>query len=194
MGMGESRSRFLDLRHKRAQSTVSLSDAQPSSISDQSSTLGTTSWLQLPKKEKNLTSVNEHIEELLKAQNHICTQLNEAQRLRQLKKPVLDPTEMNWIDGTISDIEEAIRDIAILLEPTRDERATKNGKLSLGTQIRWMYRDSQRARDKKDRLLACHSSLMAVLAHLQRVNVPEAIPVHELETEMSSKSEVLSIL
>lgn len=194
MGMNESRSRFLDLRHKRAQSTVSLSDAQPSSISDQSSTPGTTSWLQLPKKEKNLTSVNEHIEELLKAQNHISTQLNEAQRLRQLKKPVLDPTEMNWIDGTISDIEEAIRDIAILLEPTRVERATKNGKLSLGTQIRWMYRDSQRARDKKDRLLACHSSLMVVLAHLQRVHVPEAIPVHELGTEMSSKSALCSSL
>jgi hypothetical protein len=101
---------------------------------------------------------------------------------------------MYWDDGTISDIEEAIRDIAILLEPTRVERATKNGKLSLGTQIRWMYRDSQRARDKKDRLLACHSSLMAVLAHLQRVNVPEAIPVHELGTEMSSKSAFCSSL
>jgi hypothetical protein len=194
MGMGESRPRFLDLRHKRALSTVSLVDAQQASISDQSSTLGTTSWDYAPKKEKNLTSVNEKIEELKKAQNHITTQLNEALRLRQLKKSALDPAEMNWIDSTISDIEDATRDVAILLEPTRVERATKNGKLSLGTQIRWMYRDGQRARDRKDRLLACHSSLMAVLAHLQRVNLPEAVPVHELGTEMSSKSTFCSSL
>jgi hypothetical protein len=146
----------------------------------------------VPKKEINLKSVNEQIEELLKTQNHIITQLNEAQRLRQLKEHALDPTEMNWIDGTISDIEDATRDVAILLEPTRVERATSNGKLSLGTQFRWVYRDSQRARDKKDRLLACHSSLMAVLTHLQRVNIPEAIAVHELGTETSSKGALCS--
>lgn len=194
MGIAEGRHRLLGLRHKRAQSTISLADAQPSSISDQSPTTEATSWFRVPKKEINLSSVNEQIEELLKTQNHILTQLNEVQRLRQLKEHVLDPTEMGWIDGTISDVEDATRDVAILLEPTRVERATSNGKLSLRTQIRWVHRDSQRARDKKHRLLACHSSLMAVLTHLQRVHIPEAIAVHELRAEMSSKSVLSSSL
>lgn len=194
MGIADGRRRLLDFRHKRAESTISLANTQPSSISDQNSTPGSTSWFRVPKKGINLTSVNEEIEELLKTQNHITTQLNEAQRLRRLKKPVLDPTEMTWIDGTISDIEEATRDVAIFLEPTRVEKATSNGKLSLGTQIRWAYRDSQRARDKKHRLLACHSSLMAVLAHLQRVNLSEAITIHELGAEMPTKSAIASSL
>ena len=195
------RRHLLGLRHKRAESTVSLADTQPPSISDQSSTPGSASCFRVPKKETSLTSVNEQIDELLKTQSHIITQLTEVQRLRQLKEPVLDPTEMVWIDGTISDIEDATRDVAILLEPTRVEKATSNGKLSLMTQIRWVHRDSQRARDKKHRLLACHSSLMAVLGHLQRVKVPERIAVHELGTELlelgtefSSKSVLSSSL
>lgn len=192
MGMADSRNRLLDLRHKRAESNISLVKDQPSSISDQSSTLGVTRWFRVPKKEINLKSVNEQIEELSKTHNHITTQLSEAQRLRRLKEHGLDPSEMTWIDGSISDIENATHDVAILLEPTRVERATSNGKLSLGTQIRWMYRDSQRAQDKKHRLLACHSSLMAVLARLQQVNIPEAVAVHEMGTETSLKSALYS--
>ncbi|KAJ5906917.1 uncharacterized protein N7473_003833 [Penicillium subrubescens] len=191
MGMAGGRNRLLDLRHKRAESSISLADGQPSSISDQSSTK-VASWFRVPKKDINLKSVNEQIEELSKTHNHITTQLNEAQRLRQLKEHGLDPSEMTWIDGTISDIEDATYDVAILLEPTRVEKATSNGKLSLGTQIRWFYRDSQRAQDKKHRLLACHSSLMAVLARLQQVDIPEAIVVHEMGTETSSKSNLCS--
>lgn len=188
------RRHLLGLRHKRAESTVSLADTQPPSISDQGSTPGAASWFRVPKKDTSLASVNEQIEELLKTQNHIITQLTEVQRLRQLKEPMLDTTEMVWIDGTISDVEDATRDVAILLEPTRVEKATSNGKLSLMTQIRWVHRDSQRAHDKKHRLLACHSSLMVVLAHLQRVKVPERIAVHELGAEFSSKSVLSSSL
>lgn len=194
MGIAESRRRFLDLHHKKAGSIISLADAQPSPVSDQSSTPVGSSWFRVPKKKLNLTSANEQIEELLKTQKHTITQLSEAQRLRQVKEPVIDPTEVGWIDGTISDIEDATRDVTILLEPTRVERATNNGKLSLGTQIRWVYRDSQRVRDKTHRLLACHSSLMAVLTHLQRVSIPETIAIHELGTETSSKSAVCSSL
>lgn len=179
------RRHLLGLRHKRAESTISLAGTQAPSITDQNSTPGSASWFRAPKKETSLTSVNEQIDELLKTQNHIITQLTEVQRLRQLKEPMLDPAEMVWIDSTISDIEDATHDVAILLEPTRVEKATNNGKLSLMTQIRWVHRDSQRARDKKHRLLACHSSLMAVLGHLQRVKVPERIAVHELGTELS---------
>lgn len=190
--MAGGRNRLLDLRHKRAESTVSLAEGRPSSISDQSSTLGVASWFRLPKKDINLKSVNEQIEELSKTHHHITTQLSEAQRLLQLKEQGLDPSEMTWINGTISDIEDATRDVAILLEPTRVERATSNGKLSLGTQIRWFYRDSQRAQDKKHRLLACHASLMAVLARLHQVHIPEAIAVHEIGTDLSSKSGLYS--
>ncbi|KAF3396264.1 hypothetical protein F1880_006808 [Penicillium rolfsii] len=186
--MTGGRHRLLDLRHKRTESRISLADDQPSIISDQSSTLGVGSWLRVPKREINLNSANEQIEELAKTYNHITTQLSEVQRLRQLKEHGLDLSERTWIDATISDIENAAHDVAILLEPTRVEKVTRNGKLSLGTQMRWMYRDSKRAQDKKHRLLACHSSLMAVLARLQQAKIPEAVAVYEMGTEASLKS------
>ncbi|KAJ5909802.1 hypothetical protein N7504_004445 [Penicillium tannophilum] len=123
---------------------------------------------------------------MLKTTDHTLTQLHEARRLRQLKAPLLDPDEILWMENTILDVENAARDVAVLLEPIRVEREIGSGKLSLGRQFRWAYRDNQRARDMTNRLLACHSSLMAVLARLQRLDTPgpTAVPVHELGAEM----------
>lgn len=145
-----------------------------------------------------IPSTNEETTELLKTTNHIRTQLHEAQRLRLLKEPLLNAPERNWLDSTIDDIADVLRDVDILMEPTRVEREVRNGKLSLGGQLRWMYRDSRRARDKTNRLLACHHSLMMVLNHLQRLDLPDhTIPtVHELgadpqlEAAMHSQSDL----
>ncbi|KAJ5882654.1 uncharacterized protein N7529_001326 [Penicillium soppii] len=137
-----------------------------------------------------LTSVNEQTAELLKTTDHVLIQLNEAKRLRKLNDPSLDSSEREWIDCIIKDTADAAHDIAVILEPARIDRVTGNGKLGLGRQLRWLYRDKQRAQDKKNRLLICYQSLMMVLGHLQRVTLPMEMTrtglVHELGAEVPS--------
>lgn len=139
----------------------------------------------------HLSSVNEQTAELLKTTNHTLAQLREAQRLRQLKEPLLEASECSWIDHTLEDVAEAAREAAILIEPMRVEQETRNGKLTLGRQLRWVYRDNQRAQSKNQRLLVCHHSLMVVLGHLQRLGrpesgIPESPVVHELAADTLS--------
>ncbi|KAJ5459284.1 hypothetical protein N7530_011228 [Penicillium desertorum] len=98
-----------------------------------------------------LTSVNEQTAELLKTTDHVLIQLKEAKRLRQQNEAGLNPGERTWIDSTINDTSNAARGLALIIEPTRIERETGNGRLGLGRQIRWKYRDKQRAQDKRDR-------------------------------------------
>lgn len=172
--------------HKKKNLAQKSSDFQSSIISDQKSQPEKSIWGRIPGRNIHLSSVNEQTVEMLKTTDHTLTQLHEARRLRQLKAPLLDPDEILWMENTILDVENAARDVAVLLEPIRVEREIGSGKLSLGRQFRWAYRDNQRARDMTNRLLACHSSLMAVLARLQRLDTPEstAVPVHELGAEM----------
>ncbi|KAJ5218402.1 uncharacterized protein N7498_000501 [Penicillium cinerascens] len=146
----------------------------------------------------HLTSVNEQTAELVKTTNHTLAQLQEAQRLRQLKEPLLEASECSWIDHTLEDVAEAAREAAILIEPMRVEQETRNGKVTLGRQLRWVYRDSQRAQSKNQRLLVCHQSLMVVLGHLQRLGRPESAiaespVVHELAADTLSKDMVYSL-
>lgn len=140
-----------------------------------------------------LASVIDELSELQKTHKHVLVQLHEAKRLRLLKDSVLDTNEISWIDGTINDIEDATRDVAILLEPTRVQKETRNGRLSISSQLRWKYHDSKRARDKKERMVACHSSLMSVLSHLQRLGTPNTIARHELRAELPHKESFYSV-
>lgn len=183
--------------HKRKDPRRQPSECQSPTTSDKTSQREKSVWRQISGRDIHLSSVNEQTAEILKTTDHTLTQLHEARRLHQLKAPLLDCSEMLWIENTILDVENAARDVAILLEPIRVERETGNGKLSLGRQFRWAYRDNQRARDMTNRLLACHSSLMAVLARLQRLDTPEptTIPVHgvhELGAEVPYKTGIYS--
>ncbi|KAF7590807.1 hypothetical protein BBP40_002329 [Aspergillus hancockii] len=183
MALSQKRSRFFSPRRS------SLSQSESSSHTEQPLPILTpipTAPLQAPR----ASAATEQAAELLKITNHIRTQLHEVQRLRQLKAPLLDTAESNWIDATVSDIADAAHDVAVLLEPTRVEQEIRNGKLSLGRQLRWKYRDSQRAIHKSHRLLACHHSLMGVLSHLQRVDSSQSTPsrLYELDTEGTSSA------
>jgi hypothetical protein len=145
-----------------------------------------------------LSSANEQTAELLKTTNHTLAQFHEAQRLRELKGPLLGTSERSWIDQTLEDVADAVREAAILIEPIRVESETRNGRLTLGRQLRWLYRDSQRAKIKSQRLLACHHSLMLVLGHLQRLDIPvspipESPVVHELGADTLSTNSTRSL-
>ncbi|KAJ5294723.1 hypothetical protein PENANT_c014G04736 [Penicillium antarcticum] len=151
-----------------------------------------------PARDMYLSSANERTAELLKTKNHILAQLHEAQRLREIKGLLLEPSERSWIDQTLADVADAVREAAILIEPMRVESEIRNGKLSWGRQLRWIYRDSKRAKVKSQRLLACHHSLMLVLGHLQRVDilvspVSESPVVHELGAVSLSTNSTYSL-
>ncbi|KAJ5918354.1 hypothetical protein N7454_010729 [Penicillium verhagenii] len=194
--MGLTNGRFGSESRQKNQSISSSQSGQPSIISDRGSQCEKSLWQRMSGKDKDghRSSVNEQTEEILKTANHILTQLHEAKRLRQSNAHLLNADDKSWMDGTISDIDGAARDVLAFLEPTRVESATRNGKLSLGRQIRWVSRDNQRARDKTHRLLACHSSLSAVLTRLQRLNTPRStsVPIYELGGEMPAKGGIYS--
>lgn len=194
MELTEGRSRFSFSRHQKEKQATSSQDDHMSTVSKEK-TPGI--WRALGR-DLHLSSVNEQTAELLKTTNHTLAQLREAQRLRQLKEPLLEASECSWIDHTLEDVADAAREAAILIEPMRVEQETRNGKLTLGRQLRWVYRDNQRAQSKNQRLLLCHHSLMVVLGHLQRLGRPEsAIPespvVHELGADTPSKDTVRSL-
>ncbi|PLB53310.1 hypothetical protein P170DRAFT_507978 [Aspergillus steynii IBT 23096] len=169
------------------QSQSSL-EAQPAP----SITLTSTSTLpQTQTQASKPSSATEQASEFLKTTSHVRTQLDEVQRLRDLKAHRLGAAELKWIDSTIADIADAAHDLALLLEPTRLEQTIHRGKLSLATQLRWKYRDGQRAVQKSQRLLAYHGSLIGVLGHLQRVD--DAPREEETETDTETISSPASL-
>ncbi|RJE19668.1 hypothetical protein PHISCL_07988 [Aspergillus sclerotialis] len=186
MKLTDWRSRFSFLQHQRQEHAASPQNEQPPATPDQGTSQAKPRELRGLELGFEMPYVNEEIAELLKTTDHMLTQLHEVERLRQLKDPVMNADERKWASSTIKDMANAIRDVTVLVEPTRVEQETRNGKLSLGRQLLWVYRDSRRARDMTRRLLACHHSLMTVLNHFQHLDIPESAIAHELETDMSS--------
>jgi hypothetical protein len=76
----------------------------------------------------------------------------------------------------------------VLTEGLRVEQAINQGRLGVKTQIKWMLRDSKRAREKRERLVVVHQSLMTVLARLQ--GVQGAPP--KMEGEVGTETGVVS--
>lgn len=112
---------------------------------------------------------------LLALTHHVHTQTSQARHLFTELQHYLPFVEKQWIQSTIGDTEAAARDILLLTESMRIDQETNNGKLGLKTQFRWMMRDSRRARERRERLVLCHASLVAVLVRLEgvRAKVPE---------------------
>ncbi|KAL4901444.1 hypothetical protein BDW74DRAFT_159967 [Aspergillus multicolor] len=116
----------------------------------------------------NSTSNSNPRTDLHSLATHISTQSTQARHLlSQIPPTSISPTEMNWIESTITDTENAIHSVAILLEKSRVEAETNNGKLGVRTHLRWMVKDSKRAKEMRTRLVMCHGSLMGVLGRLQ---------------------------
>lgn len=141
----------------------------------------------------HLTSVNDETSALQNAMNHVIIQLHEVKRLRQAKESSLESDEKVWVDNTINDVTDATREVALLLEPTRVKKETGNGRLSIGSQLRWKYRESQRAKEKKERMMTCHNSLMSVLGQLQRMETPNVTFIHELGVDVPPKGSLYSL-
>ncbi|KAK1142196.1 hypothetical protein N8T08_008122 [Aspergillus melleus] len=167
MGSSTHRARFYTTY--RSWATQSETSSRPESIPTSPSTVA----LQEP---NSSPSATEQAAEHLKTTEHIRTQLKEVRRLRRLHNQILSANEANKIDRTMADTAEAIHDVAVLLERTRVEQEVRGGKLSLASQLRWKYRDSQQVIRKSHLLLRCYHDLILVLGDLQRLDVSQLPP------------------
>ncbi|KAL4748208.1 hypothetical protein BDW72DRAFT_195980 [Aspergillus terricola var. indicus] len=109
---------------------------------------------------------------LLTLNRHIETQSAQARHLFTQKSHFLSQTEREWIESTISDTEDATRDVLKLTEAFRVDEEVNNGRVGLKSQLRWLVRDSRRAKEERERLMLCHASLMGVLSSLQSTHLP----------------------
>ncbi|KAL2829396.1 hypothetical protein BDW59DRAFT_178385 [Aspergillus cavernicola] len=108
---------------------------------------------------------------LLGLTTHIQTQSTQARHLFTQTSHLLSPTDRNWIESTISDTENATREILILTESFRVDQGANDGRVGIKSQLRWLVRDSRRAKEKRERLVLCHASLMGVLGRLQGLSL-----------------------
>jgi hypothetical protein len=112
-----------------------------------------------------LQAANDQIADLLSTTLHVSRNVSEARRLRRLKENLLDVAERAWIDAVIVDNESALREIAILIEPSRVDMTTKK-RIDLKHRATWVFRDGPKVRDKHSRLNIAHQTLGTVLAAL----------------------------
>ncbi|KAL3458342.1 hypothetical protein BJX64DRAFT_266801 [Aspergillus heterothallicus] len=137
----------------------------------------------------NFTPAPSPASDLLTLSRHIETQTAQARHLFTQKSPFLDTAERRWINSTISDTEVATREVAILTESLRVDQATNHGRLGMKSQLKWFVRDAKRAREKQERLVVLHASLMTVLSRLQGIQtgVAETDEVRDISTEVGDR-------
>ncbi|KAL3432665.1 hypothetical protein BDV09DRAFT_205807 [Aspergillus tetrazonus] len=109
---------------------------------------------------------------LLTLNRHIETQSAQARHFFTQKSHLLSQNEREWIEATISDTEDAIREVLKLTETFRVDQELNNGRVGMKSQLRWLIRDSRRAKEERERLMLCHASLMGVIGRLQSLNPP----------------------
>ncbi|KAL4931385.1 uncharacterized protein BDV17DRAFT_256748 [Aspergillus undulatus] len=110
---------------------------------------------------------------LLTLTTHVETQLSLTTHLFNIYSHRLTPTESQWVSSTIADTSRAVQSIKVLTESLRVEEQTNNGKVGLGSRMMWKVRDARKAKEKREDLTLCHSSLLSVLGRLQSVQRAE---------------------
>ncbi|EFR02005.1 hypothetical protein MGYG_05008 [Nannizzia gypsea CBS 118893] len=139
-----------------------------------------------------LQAVEEQTTDLLATIRHILDDVCEAQRLRQLKGPRLDAGERRWMDRIIAETSATAREVALLLEPSRVDRETLQGKIRLRTRLLWVLRDSHKLSDKYARLMVCHQSLMSAITTLHGRAGPSP-PVSPVPVAASTTDDLLPL-
>ncbi|KAF3480202.1 uncharacterized protein GIQ15_05549 [Arthroderma uncinatum] len=113
-----------------------------------------------------LQAVEQQTTDLLTTVNHILNEVREACRLHQLKNLSLDTGEREWMDRIITETDTAAHAVADVLESSRVDRETLQGKVRIRTRLLWVLRDSHKAADKYARLMVCHQSLVSAITIL----------------------------
>ncbi|KAL4936968.1 hypothetical protein BDV06DRAFT_203891 [Aspergillus oleicola] len=121
---------------------------------------------------------------LLSLTSHVQNQLTLATHLFMTYSAQLAWTEKNWMESTISDTERAIAVIKFLTESLRIEEETNNGRIGIGSRMKWALRDSRKAKERREDLVLVSASLGRVLARLQSIqsNFPQGPGEVEADT------------
>lgn len=118
----------------------------------------------------SLQAVGEQTKILLRTTEHVNRNISEAHRLRSLKASCISVEERAWMDATIHDTEQAMLEVAQLIEPARVDSAAMCS-ISPKNRVLWVFRDSPKVKDKHSRLSMCHQTLVAVISVLYAKNV-----------------------
>ncbi|KAF1810893.1 hypothetical protein P152DRAFT_87164 [Eremomyces bilateralis CBS 781.70] len=102
----------------------------------------------------------------------------EARRLRALPvvKSHLDilPNRRDWIDATISDVENAIADIGRYTENARADRE-RDGAVDFKYRLQWVLSHREKFVTRETRLSTCHQSMLSALETMVQVESREML-------------------
>ncbi|KAL9001441.1 MAG: hypothetical protein Q9169_000016 [Polycauliona sp. 2 TL-2023] len=115
---------------------------------------------------QDIQCVDEQTKDLLATTSHVAFNIGEARRLYNKKLAWLDNEERTWVDRIMKDTQDAMLEVAKLLEPARIDQATDKKRISLQRKMTWVLDNHPRVKDKHVRLTTIHQSLTAVLSHL----------------------------
>ncbi|KAI9367445.1 hypothetical protein BJX61DRAFT_551451 [Aspergillus egyptiacus] len=187
---GDEKEHHSHSRHKQSPSLVSLGTIFSPSLSSSASASGSGSGsgspatgtgsktTHPPPKQPTVTPATP----LQALTTHVRVQTTQARRLFAQKCHTIPETERTWMETTIRDTEDAIRGVDLLTESIRIEQETsRNGKIGVKAQIKWLLRDGVKAKEKRERLVLCHRSLVVVLGRLQGVHVATPISMQGQE-------------
>ncbi|KAJ5309753.1 uncharacterized protein N7443_002214 [Penicillium atrosanguineum] len=122
------------------------------------------------------TTPEKQVLEIINLTDQVLYQAASAKQLKDFKPELLGEIEYNWIFSTISDADNAARDLAKLVEPYRLEILKCKGKLKSTTRKRWAIADSQLALEKRSRLGRFKNRLDRSIKHLTGDITPPTSP------------------
>jgi hypothetical protein len=103
---------------------------------------------------------------IIDSTDQVLYQAASAKQLKAFEPELLGEIEFNWVFSTISDADNAARDLAKLVEPYRLEILKHKGKLRSASRKRWTLEDSQLALEQQSRLALFQSRLERAVNHL----------------------------
>ena len=136
---------------------------------------GVTTCIRLFEITYQLKSVGTQTAALLKTVQHVQRNINEAQRLRQLKIHLLKKAEIEWMDKIIDDTHKALVELAKLMEKVRIDQETKKS-IGFGHRAMWVLRDNPDVVNKHREMSICHDSLNTVISVLHSKDVVVVTP------------------
>ncbi len=139
---------------------------------------GVTTFIRLFEITYQLKAVDGQTAALLRTVQHVQRNINEAQRLRQLKLTLLNKGDIQWMDKIIDDTHKALLELAKLIEKVRVDQETKQ-RIGFGHRAMWVFRDNPDVVNKHREMSICHESLAMVISMLHSKDVVVVTPTFQ---------------
>ena len=102
------------------------------------------STVKIAEKAYEIRAVDEQAKGLLKTVDQVSHQLRDAKKLRSRKSALFTIVEQRMFDQTFGYTEEAIANVAALVEPARVDLEVTGGRVRFKTRVMFVLRDSPR--------------------------------------------------